>query len=283
MNIEKGKITGWQRILLLIIPYVVIVGVFQLIGAQISGADFTSIESNETSNQQLVISIFDLLGTFLLLWLFMKYIDKEHFFELGFQTNGRLKEFIVGILIGLIIMSLGYIILIQLNEIFFIKIHFDLKELLVSISLFTVVALIEETLCRGYILKNLMTSFNKYIALIISSLLFALIHITNPSISLFSLFDLFLAGITLGLPYIYSKNLWFPIAMHLSWNLFQTLLGFNVSGQDFYSIIEFGTNQENLMNGGGFGFEGSYLSIAAEIMTIIGIEMYYRRKYITNS
>ena len=81
-----------------------------------------------------------------------------------------------------------------------------------------------------------MSSFNKYKALIISSILFSIMHGLNPNISLFSLFDLFLAGIVLDLSYINTKNLWFPIDMHLSWNLFQTLLGFNVSGQDTYLI-----------------------------------------------
>jgi hypothetical protein len=35
--------------------------------------------------------------------------------------------------------------------------------------------------------------------------------------------------------------------MHLSWNLFQTLFGFNVSGKDTYSIIEFNITEENLL------------------------------------
>jgi uncharacterized protein len=263
MNEKEYILKGWQRILLLIIPYLFIVGTFQLIGAFIAGVDITNLEPKKISTQELTISIFDLFGTFFVLWLFMKFVDKEHFTKLGFQTKNRLKEFIIGILIGLIIMSLGYFILIGLKEIFFIRIHFNYKELLISILLYTIVALVEETLFRGYILKNLMNSFNKYIALVISSILFSLMHGFNPNIDLFSLFNLFLAGIVLGLSYIHTKNLWFPIAMHLSWNLFQTLLGFNVSGQDTYSMIEFGKNEGNLINGGAFGFEGSYLSIIA--------------------
>lgn len=89
---------------------------------------------------------------------------------------------------------------------------------------------------------------------------------------------MFLAGVVLGLSYIYTKNLWFPIALHLSWNLFQALLGFKVSGQDTYSIIEFEINEGNLLNGGAFGFEGSYLSIIAQTLTIVGIGIYYNRK-----
>ena len=278
MNEKEFKIKGWQRILLLILPYIFIVGIFQLIGALISGVEMTDLEAQQTSIQQLIVSAFDLVGTFLVLWIFMKFVDKENFIKLGFQTQNRLKEFSVGIIIGLIIMLMGYSLLIHFEEIFFTKVNFDLKELIISIILFTIVAIVEETLFRGYILKNLMSSFNKYIALVISSILFSLMHGFNPNVDLFSLFDLFLAGIVLGLSYIYTRNLWFPIAMHLSWNLFQTLLGFNVSGQDTYSIIEFKTNESNLINGGAFGFEGSYLSIIAEIITIIGIGIYYNRK-----
>ncbi|QTE23450.1 CPBP family intramembrane glutamic endopeptidase [Polaribacter cellanae] len=280
MNRKTLKCNTIGRIFLFIIAYFFIVGIFQLIGANLAGVDYTNLEYKETSIQQLTTSFFDLAGTFLVIWLFMKFVDKEKFIELGFQTKNRFKDFIYGIIIGFIIMVLGYFLLIYFEEIFFVKINFDFKELLISICLFTIVAIVEETLIRGYVLKNLMSSFHKYIALILSSILFSLAHSFNPNVNLFSLFDLFLAGIVLGLSYIYTKNLWFPIAMHLSWNLFQTLLGFNVSGQDAYSIIEFKINEANLVNGGAFGFEGSYLSVIAEILTIIGIAYYYNRQRI---
>ena len=178
-------------------------------------------------------------------------------------------------------MVTGYFLLIYIKEISFIKVNFDINELLISIILFVFVAVVEETLFRGYILKNLMISFNKYLALLVSSILFSLMHGFNPNINLFSIFNLFLAGIVLGLSYIYTKNLWFPISMHLSWNLFQTLLGFNVSGQVTYSIIEFKVDEGNLINGGDFGFEGSYLSLIAQTITIFGIGIYYNRKKLT--
>lgn len=175
-------------------------------------------------------------------------------------------------------MALGYMILIYFKEILFLKVDFDLKELTISILLFTMVAVVEETLMRGYVLRNLMISFNRYTALIISSIVFSLMHSFNPNIDLFALIDLFLAGVGLGLSYVYTKNLWFPIGMHLGWNLFQTLFGFNVSGQNMYSLIEFKINDANLINGGAFGFEGSYLSIIAEILIIASVGSYYIRK-----
>ncbi|MGQ1908247.1 lysostaphin resistance A-like protein [Marinifilum sp. RC60d5] len=270
---------GWHRILLIIIPYFIIVGIFQLIGGLIADVDFMNLESERNSIQQLILSLFNLFGHLLVIWLFMKFIDEEPFVKLGFQTKNRLSDFIAGIVIGLVIMILGFIILVQLEEIQFIRFNFDIKELIFLIIIYVIVAIVEEILIRGYILRNLMDSINKYVALVISAIIFSLMHSFNPSISTLSLLDLFLAGLVLGLSYIYTRNLWFPIAMHLSWNLFQSLLGFNVSGQETYSIVEFKIYEGNLLNGGAFGFEGSILSVTAEILTIIGIGLYFHLKH----
>lgn len=274
----ENKNSGWQRILLIIIPYIFSVGIFQYIGALIAKVNIVDVNSQKSSEQHIIMSFFALLGTFFVIWLFMKYLDKEHFMKVGFEPKNRLNEFLVGIVIGAFIMTAGYLLLLFLGEINFERVIFDFKEIIISIFLFIIVAVMEELLMRGYILKNLMISFNKYVALIISSILFSLMHAFNPNIDLFSLTNIFLAGILLGISYIHTKNLWFPIALHLSWNLFQTIFGFNVSGQKNYSLIEFSITENNLLNGGKFGFEGSILSVIAMIVTIVGIEIYYRRQ-----
>ncbi|MBC31975.1 MAG: CPBP family intramembrane metalloprotease [Muricauda sp.] len=275
---QKSNNVGWKRVLLLVVPYILIVGIFQYIGYLVAGVDLMTDVSNETSLQQLIVSAFDLFGTFLLISVFMKFVDKQRFLELGFHTKNRLIDFVFGIILGGLIMGSGYLILEFLGEISFTQITFNLQDLTLITFHFLIVALVEETLFRGYILKNLMTSFNKYGALISSSILFSLMHGFNPNISMFSLFELFVGGILLGITYIYTKNLWFPIALHFSWNLFQSLLGFNVSGLDSYSIIEHQIVEENLINGGEFGFEGSILSILAQLIAIVVIVFYYNRK-----
>ena len=76
-------------------------------------------------------------------------------------------------------------------------------------------------------MQNLSSSFNKYIALILSSLAFVLIRVHvgiwgfelsevtgEPIVSL----NLFLFGILLGLYCIHRKNLWFPIGLNFSWS-----------------------------------------------------------------
>ena len=277
----KGKNRGWIRILLILIPYLLIVGVFQVLGMYLAGKDLTDLTTLGTPVQVLIGSFFAMLGTLLVLWLFMKYIDKEKFINLGLQFKNRKIDFIFGIGLGILVMGIGYELLILLNEISFDKIVFEPVNILISIALFTCVAIAEEFLFRGYILRNLMISFNKYFALILSSILFSLLHGMNPNMDGFSAMSLFLAGILLGISYIYTKNLWFPIALHLSWNLFQSLFGFNVSGQDFYSLIEFKIQENNLLNGGAFGMEGSILSIIANILIIVGVIIYYNKNKVS--
>ncbi len=277
---NNPSIAGYARILLLIIPYIIIVGIFQFIGMLIAKVDIENFDvSILSSEQHLIISCFDLVGNFLLLCVFIKFIDKENFKAVGFNLSHRLKDIIVGIVLGLGIMGLAMLGLLFFSEIEIETINYSGKDLVQILLIYIIVALVEETLLRGYVLKNLMYSFNKYVALFVSSLLFAVMHIANPNIDELSFIGLFLAGILLGISYILTKNLWFPIALHFSWNFFQSLFGFNVSGQDIYSLIEFNITEKNIINGGDFGFEGSIFSIIVQIILIVSIFIYYQRKH----
>ncbi|MBN1145311.1 MAG: CPBP family intramembrane metalloprotease [Bacteroidales bacterium] len=281
----KSQFKGWHRVLLIILPYVMIMGLFQMVGMVVAGSDFTDRNFNFSLWQDVIILFFTLAGTVLVIWFFRKFIDKEPFAEIGLSLKNRGKDIALGLLFGLIIMTLGYGILIMMGEIKFSNINFQPTELALSVVLFILVSFNEELFMRGYVLKNLMLSMNKYIALLISSLAFGAMHLLNPHFSLITFFVITLSGIILGLAYIYTKNLWFPISLHFSWNFFQgTIFGFNVSGQDDYSLIEQIRTQDNLINGGPFGFEGSLLSIGLlVIFTAITWKVFYKKEVVLAS
>ena len=206
----------------------------------------------------------------------MKYIDKQKFIDIGFQTKNRLKDFNYGILIGFIIMCSAYYILLFIGEINYVGYSFNLENIFISIMLFTGVSIFEEVIFRGYVLKNLLESFNPFVALFISSIFFSLIHGANPNVTILGLSNIFLAGFFLGVSYVFTKNLWFPIALHFSWNFFQSMFGFKVSGLDSYSIIEFKILENNYINGGEFGFESSVLSLVIISVSTIFIWKYFK-------
>lgn len=281
---------GWLTAILSIIPFFIFVSFFQGFGVGLSNVlgkrgiidfDFDKYLEIEDMRDFLVadtiIQYFDLIGVLLLLWILMRFVDKEPFINLGFSLKGKVNDIMLGMTLGLLLMAVGYTILILLGEIKFIGFNYDLKNIILLFLLFIAVSIAEETYVRGYVLKNLLQSFNPIISLIISSAIFSLLHFFNPNVNYIALTELFIAGILLGISYVYTKNLWFPIAFHLSWNFFQVMFGFNVSGMDTYSLIEFEIIENNNINGGDFGFEGSYLSILFSLIIMYFLWKYYKK------
>ncbi|MDC0210196.1 CPBP family intramembrane metalloprotease [Flavobacteriaceae bacterium] len=276
---HNGWIKSLLAFFLLFIP--------QILGAVIlliAGYDLSKMSSGKIDlNTMIILEYSMIFFMVILLWLFMKFIDKQPFIQIGLQTKGRLKEFNYGIFLGFIIMGAAFLFLFSINEIVFVDFSFNLNKVLLSIILFTGVSVFEEVVFRGYMLKNLLESFNPYLALFISSIFFSLIHGSNPNVTTLGLCNIFLAGFFLGASYVFTKNLWFPIALHFSWNFFQSMFGFKVSGLDSYSIIEFTIPENNMLNGGEFGFESSYLSIIILILGIFIIWNYFKNNSLIES
>ena len=275
--------TGWIKSLLsfflLFVPQI-FGGIFLLL----LGFDLSKMsEGNIDLNMMISLEYSMIFTMVIMLWLFMKFIDKQPLIEIGFQTVGRLKEFNYGLILGLLIMAFAYVFLSLIGEIVFENFTFDLQKIFLSIILFIGVSVFEEVIFRGYMLKNLLESFNPYVALFISSIFFSLIHGSNPNVTTLGLCNIFLAGFFLGASYIFTKNLWFPIALHFSWNFFQSMFGFKVSGLDSYSIIEFTIPENNMLNGGEFGFESSFLSIIILIIGTFIIWNYFKKNNLEKS
>jgi hypothetical protein len=270
---HNGWIKSLLSFFLLFVPQI-FGGIFLLL----IGFDLSKMsEGNIDLNMMISLEYSMIFTMVIMLWLFMKFIDKQPLIEIGFQTMGRLKEFNYGLILGLLIMAFAYVFLSLIGEIVFENYTFDLQKIFLSIILFIGVSVFEEVIFRGYMLKNLLESFNPYVALFISSIFFSLIHGSNPNVTTLGLCNIFLAGFFLGASYIFTKNLWFPIALHFSWNFFQSMFGFKVSGLDSYSIIKFTIPENNMLNGGEFGFESSFLSIIILIIGTFIIWKYFKK------
>ena len=208
------------------------------------------------------------MGTLITVWIFVTRIDKTRLTNIGFQ-GVTYKEPFFGFFTGFIIIGTGFLLLLWLHQIASFKIKFNLIDVLLTIGTCISIAITEEVLMRGYVLNKLMNHFSKWIALIISAVLFCLMHLFNPNLGVLPIINLFLAGILVGLSYVFTRNLWFSIALHFSWNFFQGILGFNVSGMNFYSVIIQSKSSNTIWNGGLFGFEGSVVCILLQVICIV--------------
>ena len=274
---------GWLRAVLFFISFFIFIAVFDLIGiaivSSISEYSFEEYISDTKllmeNKMMLLMMVSQLFGTLFTVWIFQKFINRESFTSIGLEFSGYKDDFVSGLLLGVGLIVLGFGTLYIFNFLSVASIQFSLIDQLFYLSLFAVVSLNEEIAIRGYILQNLSSSFNKYIALVLSSLVFMIMHIGNPNMSAVPLFNLFLAGLLLGVYCIHKNNLWFPIGAHITWNYFQgPVLGFEVSGNDVDSIFIQSLNGSELITGGEFGFEGS---IILTVLMIIGIVYLDRR------
>ena len=279
-NSSKNSVQGWLRPILIIIPYLISVGIFQFIGFTILGLDPDNQNQTLSTAQNLIISVFSLAGTLFIVFVFRSSVDKESFVGLGFSPKNLLKDLSIGLIVCLGILIPGFFILFFTKQIQVTGFHFNLPNILCSILLFISISIGEEIFFRGYILKNLMLSFNRWIALMASALLFSGFHVFNNDFSWISFVNLFLSGILIGLPIIYNRSLWYSISLHFGWNFIQgTIFGFNVSGHETYSIIKHKNVSSNILDNDIFGFEGSIVCTVLSLIFIFIIAY----KYVSNN
>jgi membrane protease YdiL (CAAX protease family) len=195
-----------------------------------------------------------------------KFYEKRKITE--FSKKSIIKNLSIGIVLGVILQSLTILVIylkggysvISINPILFI-----IPPLTMGITS----AIIEETLFRGIIFRIPEEKLGSYISLLISALIFGALHISNPNSSLSAGIGLAIqAGLLLGAAYIYSRNLWFPIAIHFAWNFTQSaIFGANVSGNAISkTLITSKIEGAEWFTGGQFGPEGS---IQATIFCLI--------------
>lgn len=137
----------------------------------------------------------------------------------------------------------------------------------------------EELLFRGYAFQKLLR-WHRWFAILFIALVFAGLHAGNESVTPVGLLNIFIGGGLLGLAYERYGRLWFPIGLHLAWNLTTgPLLGHEVSGYEALRtvLVESGSGPD-LLTGGEFGIEGSVLMTATELAAVALLVRARRRR-----
>lgn len=126
--------------------------------------------------------------------------------------------------------------------------------------LFIVQSSFEEIVSRSFMIPTITAYSNVWVALFISSSIFAILHLFNANITILSTLNIFLAGLLLGLLYLRYESIWPAISFHVAWNFFQgSFFGFEVSGHEVYSYLDTTEIGPDLYTGGPFGLEGSII------------------------
>jgi len=199
-----------------------------------------------------------------------KFYEKREITE--FSKNGVLKSLTIGIILGVVLQSLTILVIYLKGSYSIISIN-PILFLVPPLTMAFTSSIFEETLMRGIIFRITEEKLGSYFALIITAVLFGAMHLANPNSSLIAAIGLAIqAGLLLASAYIYSRNLWFPIAIHFAWNFTQSaIFGANVSGNTISkTLITSKIEGAEWFTGGKFGPEGSIqATVFCLIATII--------------
>lgn len=282
-DLKQSKTVVYLTAAVKIVVYVLLMLGFTMFFMQISlfiQMVFPEVLERKGIMESIIFQSCFLAGALLTAFVLLKFWDHLPFADLGFSLKGRGKDILWGTLVALLIYAIGFGLLYGLGEVEIASVHFSAYDLVMSWILMLLVAITEEAAFRGFVLGHLLNAgINRYVALFLSSVIFSLMHINNPYYSSMSFLNILLAGVLMGSTYIYTRNLWFPIALHLFWNWLQgPVLGFGVSGAEYRNtLLKLNFPENNIINGGVFGFESSILCTALMIIAIVVTVCFERR------
>ncbi len=192
--------------------------------------------------------------------LYCRWFQKRRAYTLGFSKKGAASEYFMGAVIGLVMISLPVLVCVgtgcvslKLSE------SADPLMILLFFIAFLFQGMGEEALFRGYFMTSLARGTNIWTAIITSSLMFSLFHVSNASFGIISFINIFLFGVFAAVFMLKRGSIWAVGAIHSLWNFAQgNVFGFNVSGNPkFDSLLEStSANFGVILSGGEFGLEG---------------------------
>jgi membrane protease YdiL (CAAX protease family) len=219
-----------------------------------------------------------LIGT---TFLVLRLVDHRPFKSVGLPLHPRLGvDWGQGILLSLLMISLVSIVEYVLGYI-----HLQWRggsagaigtSLISTLLVFVWFGFGEELLFRGYLFQTLIEGTNQYIAVLIMSVLFGAAHIANPHATPLGVVNTILAGVWLSVAYLKTRTLWFPAALHATWNFFQGFVysfpvsGLHVGGGSLFVLEQRGPDW---VTGGSYGPEAGGLTTLVLLAAILYILM----------
>lgn len=196
--------------------------------------------------------------------LYARFHELHDFKTIGFVKKKALGSYVKGYFIGILMISSVVFLAIISGS---VNIIYNIKPVsFIVIALFFFAYMIqganEEVILRGYLTPQLCRVTTLRNTIIVSSLVFAAMHLGNEGISPLAFLNLFLYGIFMSLYFISTKNIWGVAAIHGAWNFFEgNIFGSAVSGNfKTSSLIHLENNPAlSWLNGGTFGLEGGLI------------------------
>ena len=258
----------------------------RIYGMTDSGIDMQNASALEAGFWMGLQLIFSFALIYLILWAWLKFFEKRPFHTMGFEAGDALNKYGRGFFFGLLMFG-GSVAILALTG----SVAFEngdpakqgaaaLGGVVLVLAGWLVQGAAEEVLIRGWALPVIGARYKPWVGLLVSSLIFSLLHGLNPGLSAIALVNLALFGVFAGLYAIREGSLWGICAIHSVWNWVQgNFFGFEVSGTEagggtLLNLMETGADW---LTGGPFGPEGG-LAVTIVLMISIGLVMFWKHK-----
>ena len=147
------------------------------------------------------------------------------------------------------------------------------RSLIGSLVLLFAAALAEEAMFRGYGLQTLSRAKLAWLGVLLTSVPFALVHLSNPNVvPVVTFANTALAGIWLAAAYLRTRSLWLALGVHWSWNwALGWFFGLPVSGINLVSnpLLQGQESGPKWLTGGTYGIEGGVACTISLILVTI--------------
>ena len=157
-----------------------------------------------------------------------------------------------------------------------------IRSMLASGFMLFVAALAEEAMFRGYGLQTLTRAKLAWLGVLLTSVPFAIVHLSNPNVVPGVTFaNTALAGVWLAAAYLRTRSLWLPLGVHWAWNwALGWLFGLPISGINLASdpLLNAQDLGPKWLTGGNYGIEGG---IACTIALILSTILLWRTRWLS--
>jgi len=238
--------------------------------AAITQAAFNSI--NQMPDWMSAVMLFATVISTLCGIIYCLKIEGRSLASMGMRKKGFLKNYGQGYLVGVVMIAAAVGLSMLLGGTGFAGFNAKVSWLYVGLFFlgFLVQGMSEEVLVRGYFMVSCANKVHISIAIVVSSVLFAVLHLANNGITALAFVNLVLFGVFTAVYMLRTNDLWRVCAMHASWNFFQGhIFGISVSGTAVGNSVFATTFNEGteLVSGGSFGIEGG---ICTTIVLVAG-------------
>lgn len=229
---------------------------------------FPNLQGNQLVSLILDVFFFLMISFFFVVLTKLIYKDIR---ILGFSKKDFLKKFILGYLIGGLLIAFivfGYVLIggADFQEVFSKS---SWSKLLISIVFYLAQGSQEEVISRGFVLGGIAKKTNLLWGVVVSSLFFMLMHLSNTGGFTLELLDYFLIGMVWALLRILFSNTWVAAASHGAYNFFMS---------DFFGLANSPKDSEGILFQTIYHSSIDYMSIIVSLFVLIILVILIWRK-----